>query len=209
MAIVSSDVKIQEIMQECKDIVARKDIKAALKCIEDNSRVLEEQGQIIESAILWEFFADLSEKLEEEEVLSYAYGKLITRYLLLENYEKANTIYQQAIEKGLQSFYLDTAINLLLSRKTKPEHLEIKEIAKIEEQDIFGDYNQIVASPNIPFRSFAEIKRYVEEYLPKGTYRVHIFNKNSKTFETTTITTESLTEYEVINIETILEVRQK
>jgi len=203
---LSKNVQIQDIIQKCKDIVAKEDIKAALRYIEYETIELEKNGKNIESSILWEFFAELCEKLDDDEALGYAYGKLITRYLMLNEHEKATAIYKKASEKQLYSFYLDITSSLLFTRKTKSEHLELKEIVKVEREDLFGDYEQILAAPNIPFRSLAEIKRYVEEHLPKGTYKIEVYNKNSKNFETTKLTTEMLVEYEVINIENILEV---
>ena len=195
---LSAEDKVQKIIREGKDVLATKTPDDFLKFVEKEISEIEKEDKIVESVVLWNFVAEAMEKQDETDFVSYAYSKLISRYLLLEDIPKAEEMYKLSIEKELSSFHLDTVRTIFERRQHSPS---TREIVKIHKMDIFGDLDIIPASPSTYFESSALVRRYIHNNLPKGTYSVTILNHKNKNTEEIEISTEDLIEYEVISME--------
>lgn len=194
---MSSGAIVQDIIKEAKNIIVNQSVDEGLKYIESKTLNLEKKEKYLESIIVWQFFAETMEKLEEENLHSYAFSKLITRYLYIENYEKAKEFYDKALKQDLDSFHLNTA-KTIFERRSKSSTK--REIIQIRKRDIFGDFVTILASPNLQFNTVPEIRKYIENQLPEGTFQVEMFNLKTNISEDSEISTEKLDEYEVISI---------
>ena len=75
-----------------------------------------------------------------------------------------------------------------------------REIIKIHKMDVFGDLELIPASPSTSFENLSLIRRYIHNNLPPGTFSITILNHKNNTKEDIEISTETLSEYEVISI---------
>jgi hypothetical protein len=195
---LSAEDKVQKVIREGREILTNKTADEFLKFVETSIIDIEKEDQLVESVILWNFVAETMENLEEREVVAYAYSKLISRYLMLEDLDKAEEIYKMSIEKELSGFHLDTVRTIFERRKHSPSN---REIIKIHKMDIFGDLDIIPASPSTYFESSALVRRYIHNNLPKGTYSVTVLNHKNKNKEDIEISTEELVEYEVISME--------
>ncbi len=195
--LLSSGAIVQDIIKEAKNIIINQSVDEGLKYIESKTLDLEKKENYLESIILWQFFAEFMEKLDEEDLHSYAFSKLITRYLFIENLEKAKEFYDKALKQELDSFHLNTA-KTIFERRSKSSTK--REIIQIRKRDIFGDFVTILASPNLQFDTVSEIRKYIENQLPEGTFKVEMFNLKTNTSEDSEISTEKLDEYEVISI---------
>ncbi len=194
---MSSGAIVQDIIKEAKNIIVNQSVDEGLKYIENKTLDLEKKENYLESIIVWQFFAESMEKLEEEDLHSYAFSKIITRYLFIENIEKAKEFYDKALKQELDSFHLNTA-KTIFERRSKSSTK--REIIQIRKRDIFGDFVTILASPNLQFNTVSEIRKYIENQLPKGTFQVEMFNLKTNISEDSEISTEKLDEYEVISI---------
>jgi hypothetical protein len=194
---LSSGAIVQDIIKEAKNIIVNQSVDEGLKYIESKTLDLEKKENYLESIIVWQFFAESMEKLEEEDLHSYAFSKIITRYLFIENIEKAKEFYDKALKQELDSFHLNTA-KTIFERRSKSSTK--REIIQIRKRDIFGDFVTILASPNLQFNTVSEIRKYIENQLPKGTFQVEMFNLKTNISEDSEISTEKLDEYEVISI---------
>ncbi len=194
---LSNETDIQETIRVVKELIASEKIEEGLNKINEQTIQLEKNGHYLESIILWQFLADSAEKLEEDELLSYAYAKLITRYIANNEVEKAKEIYDKANSKKLFGFHLDTAKAIFESR-SKAEHK--KEIVNIKKRDVFGDYVPIISCPNVLFDSLSQIKNYISKELQEGSYLVTVFNHSSNTQEDIEVLTEKTVEYQVLSI---------
>ncbi|MCK4844972.1 MAG: hypothetical protein KAS95_04815 [Candidatus Heimdallarchaeota archaeon] len=194
---MSSGAIVQDIIKEAKNIIVNQSVDEGLKYIESKTLDLEKKENYLESIIVWQFFAESMEKLEEEDLHSYAFSKIITRYLFIENIEKAKEFYDKALKQELDSFHLNTA-KTIFERRSKSSTK--REIIQIRKRDIFGDFVTILASPNLQFNTVSEIRKYIENQLPKGTFQVEMFNLKTNISEDSEISTEKLDEYEVISI---------
>ena len=94
---MSSEDAVQVIIKEAKDILTKQSIDDFAKFLEEKSIEFEKDDHFLESTILWHYFEDTMENFEEEEYLAYAYSKLISRYLLIDDLNKAKEIYQKSI----------------------------------------------------------------------------------------------------------------
>ena len=195
---MSAEDKVNQVIREGREILTTKTAEDFLKFVEKNTSEIEKEDKFVESVILWNFVAEAMENAEETDIVAYAYSKLISRYLLLEDVPKAEEAYKQSIEKELSSFHLNTVRTIFERRKHTPSN---REILKIHKMDIFGDLDVIPASPSTYFESAALVRRYVHNNLPKGTYSVTILNHKNKNKEDIEISTEDLVEYEVISME--------
>ncbi|TFG10279.1 hypothetical protein EU534_01170, partial [Candidatus Heimdallarchaeota archaeon] len=139
---MSAEDKVQTIIRKGRDILATKTPEEFLKFVEKEISEMEKKDKMVESVILWNFVAEVMEKKDETEFVSYAYSKLISRYLLLEDIPKAEEIYKSSIEKELSSFHLDTVRTIFERRQHTPSN---REIIKIHKMDIFGDLDIIPA----------------------------------------------------------------
>jgi hypothetical protein len=200
---LSSEDKVQKVIREGREILATKTSDDFLKYVEKNILEIEKEDRLVESVILWNFVAEAMENVEETDIVAYAYSKLISRYLILEDIPKAEEIYKLSNEKELTSFHLDTVRTIFERRKHSPSN---REIIKIHKMDIFGDLDIIPASPSTYFESSALVRRYIHNNLPKGTYSVTILNHKNKNKEEIEISTEDLIEYEVISMEEIVRI---
>lgn len=194
---MSSGAIVQDIIKEAKDIIVNQSVDEGLKYIESKTLDLEKNEKYLESIIVWQFFAESMEKMEEEDLHSYAFSKLITRYLYIENFEKAEEFYNKALKQELDGFHLNTA-KTIFERRSKSSTK--REIIQIKKRDIFGDFVTILASPNLQFNTVSEIRKYIENQLPEGTFQVEMFNLKTSIGEDSEISTEKLDEYEVISI---------
>lgn len=195
---MSAEDKVQKVIREGREVLTSKTADDFLKFVEKNIIEIEQEDNFVESVILWNFVAEAMENIEETDIVSYAYSKLISRYLLLEDLPKAEEIYNHSIEKELTSFQLNTVRTIYERRQHSPSN---REIIKIHKMDIFGDLDIIPASPSTYFESAALVRRYIHNNLPKGTYSVTILNHKNKNTEDIEISTEDLIEYEVISME--------
>jgi len=195
---LSTEDKVQKVIREGKEVLVNKSSDEFLKFVEKNIINIEKEDNFVESVILWNFVAETMENMEETDMAAYAYSKLISRYLLLEDLPKAEEIYKESIEKELSGFHLDTVRTIYERRQHAPTN---REIIKIHKMDIFGDLDIIPASPSTYFESSALVRRYIHNNLPKGTYSVTILNHKNKKTEDIEISTEDLVEYEVISME--------
>jgi hypothetical protein len=177
---VSSEETVQTIIRKAKDILAKQSAEDFLSYVESKTSELEKSDEILESIILWQFVAETMENFEEDDYLAYAYSKLISRYMLI-----------------LSSFHLDTVKTIFAGRQQIKGN---REIIKIHRVDVFGDLELIPASPNTYFENVSLIRRYVHNNLPEGTFSVIILNHKNNTEEEIDISTETLSEYEVISI---------
>jgi len=197
-SILSADDDVQKMIREGKDLLANKSPDDFLKFIEKGIKKLEENDQFIESVILWHFVAEVMENLDDQDNQSYAYSKLISRYLLLDDLQKAEEVFKESISKELSGFHLDT-VRTIFERRSETK--SNREIISIRKMDIFGDLDQIPASPSTMFENVSLVRRYVHNFLPEGTFSVTILNHKSGTTEELEISTEKLVEYEVISIQ--------
>ena len=200
---MSAEDKVQKVIREGREVLATKTADDFLKFVEKSIIDIEKEDKMIESVILWNFVAEAMEKMDESDIVAYAYSKLISRYLILEDLPKAEEIYKLSIEKELTSFHLDTVRTIFERRKQTPSN---REIIKIHKMDIFGDLDIIPASPSTYFESSALVRRYIHNNLPKGTYSVTVLNHKNKSKEDIEISTEDLIEYEVISMEEIVRI---
>lgn len=194
---MSSEETVQTIIRKAKDILAKQSAEDFLSYVESKTSELEKSDEILESIILWQFVAETMENFEEDDYLAYAYSKLISRYMLIDNISKAEEIYKESEDKDLSSFHLDTVKTIFAGRQQIKGN---REIIKIHRVDVFGDLELIPASPNTYFENVSLIRRYVHNSLPEGTFSVIILNHKNNTEEEIEISTETLSEYEVISI---------
>jgi len=194
---LSSDGSIQETIRAVRELFTKGEIEEGLKTLEKKTIDLERNDKYLESLIIWKFLADTAEQLEESDILSYAYAKMITRYLYIDEVEKAKDIYDIANARELDGFHIDTA-KILYEKRT--QKLMKREIIEIEKRDIFGDYVTILGCPNILFDSLTQIKQYIADGLEEGTYIVKVYNHNVETIEDFEISTEKTLEYQVLSI---------
>lgn len=195
---MSADDDVQNIIREGKELLATKSPEEFMKFIEGEIKQLEENDKFIESVIVWHFVEEAMENIEEQDTQSYAYSKLISRYLWLDDIQKAEKVYNESINKDLSSFHLDTVRTIFeRSKETRSN----REIIKINKMDIFGDLDLIPASPSTVFENVSLVRRFVHNYLPEGTYSITILNHKNNSTEVLEISTEQLEEYEVISIQ--------
>jgi len=192
---LSSEDTVQIIIHEAKDILAKQSAEDFLSYVESKTSELEKLDQILESIILWQFVAETMENFEEDDYLAYAYSKLISRYMLADNFSKAEEIYKESEDKDLSSFHLDTVRTIFAGRQQVKGN---REIIKIQRMDVFGDLELIPASPNTYFENVSLIRQYIHNNLPEGTFSVVILNHKNNTEDVIDISTEILSEYEVI-----------
>ncbi len=195
---MSAEDKVPKMIREGKEVLANKTADDFLKFMEKNIIEIEKEDNFIESVILWHFVAETMENMEETDIASYAYSKVISRYLLLDDVKRAEEFYKESIDKELTGFHLDTIRTIIERRKHTPSN---REIIKIRKMDIFGDLDIIPASPSTYFESVSLVRRYIHNNLPKGTYSVTILNHKNSNKEDIEISTEELIEYEVISME--------
>ncbi|MHA1685731.1 MAG: hypothetical protein ACTSYD_04895 [Candidatus Heimdallarchaeaceae archaeon] len=200
---MSENLDIQSVIQECRKVIAESSIEAGIQLIEKYAISFEKQNKFFESIILWQFIADSAKNLEETDALSYAYSKLITRYLITDNIEKAEEIARRCKNEDIHSAHLDLALAILSHRTSSPSN---REIAEIYEKDIFDDNIPVIASPSVTFNSLVEIKRYVTNNLPPGRYFVRVYNYQLNTIEELEVVSAKLIEHEVISISELVEV---
>ncbi|UJG40492.1 MAG: hypothetical protein K9W45_11725 [Candidatus Heimdallarchaeum aukensis] len=191
-----SEGSIQEIIREVKELFNQDKINEVLEAITKKSLELEKNEKYLESTILWNFLADIS-KEDYEDLYAFALAKLITRYLYLNELEKAKEIYDLAESEEIVNFHLHTAKRLYKEKLGKKENREIIEILK---RDVFGDYVPVLSSPSVMFNSLTQIKKYVTESLEEGTYKLSVYNYSSDTIEEIEVSTEKTVEYQVISI---------
>ncbi len=194
---MSTEDTVQTIIREAKDILAKKSIDDFAMFLESKTIELEKEDKMLESAILWHFFEETMEKFEEDDYLAYAYSKLLSRYLLLADLSKAKEIYEKSIKKELSSFHLDT-VKTIYERRTEVK--TDKEIVDIGKKDIFGDFSTTATSPNVLFENNTQVRNFILNDLPEGSYRITIFNHKLESTEEIRMTTETLEEYEVISV---------
>lgn len=192
---MSSEDTVQIIIREAKDILAKQSAEDFLNYVESKTSELEKLDQILESIILWQFVAETMENFEEDDYLAYAYSKLISRYMLADNFSKAEEIYKESEDKDLSSFHLDTVRTIFAGRQQVKGN---REIIRIHRMDVFGDLELIPASPNTYFENVSLIRQYIHNNLPEGTFSVVILNHKNNTEDVIDISTEILSEYEVI-----------
>jgi hypothetical protein len=200
---LSTEDTVQITIREAKDILAKQSVEDFVKFLETRTIELEKKDQLLESVILWHFFEDTMEKFEEEDYLAYAYSKLISRYLLLADLSKAKETYEKSIKKDLSSFHLDT-VRTIYERRT--ETRTDKEIVEIGKKDIFGDFTTTVTSPNVLFENNTQVRNFILNDLPEGSYSITIFNHKLENTEEIRMTTETLEEYEVISVKEIVRI---
>lgn len=200
---MSTDDTVQTIIREAKDILAKESIEEFVKFLESKTIEVEKDDKMLESAILWHFFEETMEKFEEEDYLAYAYSKLISRYLLLADLSKAKEIYEKSIKKDLSSFHLDT-VRTIYERRT--ETRTDKEIVDIGKKDIFGDFSTTATAPNVLFENNTQVRNFILNDLPEGSYKITIFNHKLESTEELRMTTETLEEYEVISVNEIVRI---
>lgn len=188
---------VQTIIHEAKNILAQKSADEFLSFVENKTLEMERSDQVLESIILWQFVAETMENFGEEDYLAYAYSKLISRYMIVDSFDKAEIIYNAAEDKNLSSFHLDTVKAIYVGRKQTKGN---REIIKIKRMDIFGDHELIPASPSTYFENVSLIRRYIHNNLPEGTFSVVILNHKNNSEEVIEISTETLSEYEVISM---------
>lgn len=198
---MSTEDIVQVTIREAKDILAKQSIEDFVRFLETKTIELEKEDKMLESVILWHFFEETMEKFEEEDYLAYAYSKLISRYLLLADLSKAKETYEKSIKKDLSSFHLDT-VRTIYERRTETK--TDKEIVEVGKKDIFGDFTPAVTSPNVLFESNTQIRNYILNELPEGSYLITIFNHKLENSEELRMTTETLEEYEVISVNEIV-----
>ena len=159
---MSSEETVQSVIREAKDILAKQSAEDFLSYVESKTSELEKSDQFLESIILWHFVSETMENFEEDDYLAYAYSKLISRYLLVDNLSKAEEIYKESEEKDLSSFHLDTVRTIFAGRQQIKGN---REIIKIHRMDVFGDLELIPASPNTYFENVSLIRRYIHNNL--------------------------------------------
>ena len=125
---------IQEIIREVKELFNEDKINEVLKTITKKTLELEKNEKYLESTILWNFLADIS-KNDDEDLYAFALAKLITRYLYLNELEKAKEIYNLAESEEIINFYLQTAKRLYKEKFGKKENREVIEILR---RDVLG-----------------------------------------------------------------------
>ncbi|MBY8999790.1 MAG: hypothetical protein KGD64_02650 [Candidatus Heimdallarchaeota archaeon] len=194
---MSTEDTIQIIIREAKEILAKQSAEDFLSFVESKTSELEKSDQVLESIILWHFVSETMETFEEEDYQAYAYSKLISRYMLVDNYTKAEEVYKESMDKNLSNFHLETVRTIFAGRKQTKGN---REIIKIHRMDIFGDFELIPASPTIYFENVSLIRRYAHNNLPPGTFSIVILNHRNNTKEEIEISTETLSEFEVISI---------
>ncbi|MHA1551973.1 MAG: hypothetical protein ACTSUP_11565 [Candidatus Heimdallarchaeaceae archaeon] len=194
---MSSEETVQSVIREAKDILAKQSAEDFLSYVESKTSELEKSDQFLESIILWHFVSETMENFEEDDYLAYAYSKLISRYLLVDNLSKAEEIYKESEEKDLSSFHLDTVRTIFAGRQQIKGN---REIIRIHRMDVFGDLELIPASPNTYFENVSLIRRYIHNNLTEGTFSIVILNHKNNTEEELEISTETLSEYEVISM---------
>ncbi len=194
---MNGEETVQSVIREAKDILAKQSAEDFLSYVESKTSELERSDQFLESIILWHFVSETMENFEEDDYLAYAYSKLISRYMLVDNLSKAEEIYKESEEKNLSSFHLDTVRTIFAGRQQIKGN---REIIKIHRMDVFGDLELIPASPNTYFENVSLIRRYIHNNLPEGTFSIVILNHKNNTEEELEISTETLSEYEVISM---------
>ncbi len=200
---MSKEDTVQILIREAKEILTKQSIDEFVKFIETKTNELEKTNQFLESIIVWHFFEETMENMEEEALLAYVYSKLISRYLMIEDISKAEEMYKKASEKDLCSFHLNTVRTIFERRTEKKSKKEVVEIAK---KDIFGDFGPTVTAPNILFENNTQIRNYVLNELPEGTYTIKIFNHKQANTEELQMITETLEEFEVISVNEIVRI---
>ncbi|MHA2309513.1 MAG: hypothetical protein ACXABJ_09570, partial [Candidatus Heimdallarchaeaceae archaeon] len=103
----------------------------------------------------------------------------------------------------LSSFHLDT-VRTIYERRT--ETRTDKEIVEIGKKDIFGDFTTTVTSPNVLFENNTQVRNFILNDLPEGSYSITIFNHKLENTEEIRMTTETLEEYEVISVKEIVRI---
>ena len=200
---MSAEDKVQTIIREGRDILGTKTPEEFLKFVEKKISEIEKEDKIVESVILWNFVAEAMENLEETDFVAYAYSKLISRYLLLEDIQKAEEIYRSSIEKELSGFHLDTVRTIFERRAEAPTQKEITELCK---KDVFGDYVSIPIAPSVLFENVTQVRNFVLNQLPSGTFTIKIYNHKLKNTEEIAISTEVLDEFEVISVQEVVRI---
>lgn len=200
---MSKEDTVQILIREAKEILTQQSIDEFVKFIETKTNEFEKKDQFLESIIIWHFFEETMENMEEETLLAYVYSKLISRYLMIEDINKAEEMYKKASEKDLSSFHLNTVRTIFERRTEKKSKKEIVEVAK---KDIFGDFSPTVTSPNTLFENNTQIRNYILNELPGGTYVIKIFNHKQTNTEELQMITETLEEFEVISINEIVRI---
>jgi len=200
---VSSEDAVQLVIREAREILANQTEDEFFKYVENRTIEFEQEDKVLESVIIWHFFAETAESLEDEGLLAYSYSKLISRYLLLEEINKAKEIYDKSIEEGLESFHLNTVRTIFERRAETPTQKEIVELCK---KDVFGDYVSIPIAPNVLFENVTQVRNFVLNQLPTGTFTVKIYSHKLKNSEEIAMTTEVLEEFEVISVQEIVRV---
>ncbi len=200
---MSKEDTVQILIREAKEILTQQSIDEFVKFIETKTNELELKDQFLESIIVWHFFEETMENMEEEALLAYVYSKLISRYLMIDDIKKAEEMYKKASEKDLSSFHLNTVRTIFEKRTEKKSKKEVVEIAK---KDIFGDFGPTVTAPNVLFENNTQIRNYILNELPGGTYTIKIFNHKQENTEELQMITETLEEFEVISVNEIVRI---
>ena len=200
---MSSEDAVELVIREAREILANQTEEDFFKFVENKTMEFEQGDKVLESVIIWHFFAETAESLEDVGLLAYSYSKLISRYLLLEQIEKAKEIYDKSIDQGLESFHLDTVRTIFERRAEAPTQKEIIELCK---KDVFGDYVPIPVAPNVLYENVTQVRNFVLNQLPSGTFTVKIFNHKLKNTEEIALSTEVLEEFEVISVQEIVRI---
>ena len=200
---MSSEDAVELVIREAREILANKTEEDFFKFVESKTMEFEQENKVLESVIIWHFFAETAQNLEDEGLLAYSYSKLISRYLLIEEIEKAKEIYDKSIDEGLESFHLDTVRTIFDRRAEAPTQKEIIELCK---KDVFGDYVPIPVTPNVLFENVTQVRNLILNQLPKGIFTVKIFSHKLKNTEEIAISTEILEEFEVISVQEVVRI---
>ncbi|MEE9410056.1 MAG: hypothetical protein V3V41_03950 [Candidatus Heimdallarchaeota archaeon] len=200
---MSSDDAVQIIIKEANEILAKQTLDDFFTYIENITINLEKEDKMLESAIIWHFFEETVERLGDAEFLAYALSKLISRYILMEELDKAKEIYEKSINENLDSFHLSTVRTIYERRSDTPTKREIIEISK---KDVFGDFVPIPGAPNVYFETSAQARNYLLNQLPEGTFLMKVLNHKLNNIEEMDISTETLEEFEVISVQEIVRI---
>ncbi len=200
---MSSEDAVQLVIREAREILANKSEDEFFIFVENKTREFEQEDKVLESVIIWHFFSETAESIEDAELLAYSYSKLISRYLLLEENNKAKEIYDKSIEEGLESFHLNTVRTIFELRSEVPTQKEIVELCK---KDVFGDYVQIPVAPSVLFENVTQARNFVLNQLPSGTFTLKIYNHKLKNTEEIAMSTEVLEEFEVISVQEVVRI---
>lgn len=200
---MSKEDTVQTLIREAKEILTQQSTDEFVKFIETKTNELEKADKFLESIIVWHFFEETMENMQEEALLAYVYSKLISRYLMIDDVSKAEEMYKKSSEKDLSSFHLNT-VRTIFERRT--EQKSKKEVIEVAKKDVFGDFTPTVTAPNILFENNTQIRNYILNELPGGTYIIKIFNHKQANTEDLQMTTETLEEFEVISVNEIVRI---